>query len=208
MARRTGTETQTAILQAALDQISILGYAATTLESVGAQLGITRAAVLFYFHSKPELLSTLVLPLITGLEADLDAYDRHPEPDSPSATLSLLAALATTLAANGQVVGVMLDPASTADAEMGVRIGALRRRAINAAAGSSDCPRMKWRAAVTVSSLVHAFKSNYATFYLTLPVEQRVDLLVSSTWASLNAGGERFPGLDTSRAACLNVVAA
>lgn len=70
--RRTGELTRTAILEAAAEAFGRQGFDVATLEGIGAQVGITRSAVLHYFRSKEELLAEIVEPFMTEVDALLD----------------------------------------------------------------------------------------------------------------------------------------
>jgi AcrR family transcriptional regulator len=61
-------DTQLAIRETALATFCRRGYRTTTLEEVGAQLGITRGTVLHHFRSKAELLAAVVAPYLRALD--------------------------------------------------------------------------------------------------------------------------------------------
>jgi AcrR family transcriptional regulator len=73
-------DTQQAILEAALRVFARAGISAATLEDIAAEAGVTRGALLWHFHSKDELLSSIIKhygphsvlrPVIEKIEEDL-----------------------------------------------------------------------------------------------------------------------------------------
>lgn len=79
---RDGAHTRQQILAAASDAFLAHGYAATTLEQVATELGITRGAVLHHFGSKSALLRSLLEPFFRELDSVLDAHERPGPLDS------------------------------------------------------------------------------------------------------------------------------
>ncbi len=80
MVRRTKEEaegTRQALLKAALAVFSHQGYAATRLEDIAAEAGVTRGAIYHHFGSKPELYTEMVVeyskPLMQIVEDALAA---------------------------------------------------------------------------------------------------------------------------------------
>jgi AcrR family transcriptional regulator len=73
--RARAEDSRDAIRQAALAIFCERGYRATTLEEIGAQVGITRGAVLHHFNSKAELLTAAVDPYVRELTELVD--DAH-----------------------------------------------------------------------------------------------------------------------------------
>jgi len=76
-----GQATREAILAAAAAQFRVHGYGASTLEDIATELGMTRAAVLYHFSSKEELLHAVVGPYLDALAA---AVERHRVDERPS----------------------------------------------------------------------------------------------------------------------------
>ena len=85
------SSTRARILEAALDLFTEQGFDKTSLREVSQRVGVTKAALYYYFHSKEEILSSLVerghgighhgldvLPVLDGpvdFEAVLQAFD-------------------------------------------------------------------------------------------------------------------------------------
>ena len=74
--RRTGEQTKAELCRIAADKFRLHGYSGVTLEDIGHEVGITRAAVLHYFGTKAEMLGATVRPF-------MDALDDLLSPDPP-----------------------------------------------------------------------------------------------------------------------------
>jgi AcrR family transcriptional regulator len=72
--RRSGADTQSAILLAAATTFRARGFGEATLEDIADQVGITRQAVLHHFTSKEEVLRRAVRPFFDDLDRILDEY--------------------------------------------------------------------------------------------------------------------------------------
>lgn len=68
MVRRTGEQTKAELCRVAADKFRLHGYRSVTLEDIGHEVGISRAAVLHYFGSKAELLAATVRPFMDALD--------------------------------------------------------------------------------------------------------------------------------------------
>jgi TetR/AcrR family acrAB operon transcriptional repressor len=66
--KEAAAETRQALLEAALKVFSQKGYAATRLEDVADEAGMTRGAIYWHFHSKTELFNTLVTEVSAEIE--------------------------------------------------------------------------------------------------------------------------------------------
>ena len=71
----TAEATSTRILDAALALFSEHGFDGTTLQQIADRLGVTKAALYYYFKSKDALLDALITPAITDLEQLLDEHE-------------------------------------------------------------------------------------------------------------------------------------
>src|SRR5471030_357608 len=69
------------LLAAALDLFVERGYAATRLDDVAAQAGVSKGTLYLYFTNKEELFKAVVretvLPVLGEAEAILDRYEGH-----------------------------------------------------------------------------------------------------------------------------------
>jgi AcrR family transcriptional regulator len=64
-------DTRTAILNLARELFAQYGYQRTSLRELGERLGLSKAAVLYHFPTKPDILAALAEPLLVDLEAAL-----------------------------------------------------------------------------------------------------------------------------------------
>jgi AcrR family transcriptional regulator len=64
-------DTRTEILAVSRDLFGRHGYQRTSLREIAALLGVSKAAVLYHFPTKAEILAALAEPLLAGLEAAL-----------------------------------------------------------------------------------------------------------------------------------------
>ncbi|AKU99867.1 Transcriptional regulator, TetR family [Labilithrix luteola] len=67
--------TRARILRAALKEFSTRGYHATSVRTIAENVGISKAAVLYHFPGKPDLLGALAEPMLDALEATIGAAD-------------------------------------------------------------------------------------------------------------------------------------
>ena len=70
--RSSAERSRRLIQQSALSTFCERGYRASTLEEIGAQVGVTRGTVLHHFHSKAELLRATIGPSQQALAALLE----------------------------------------------------------------------------------------------------------------------------------------
>ena len=63
-----------AILRAAAEVFRAEGYDSATLDTIAKRLGISRAAVLYYFPTKQDLLRQVVAPYMDELDRLLDRF--------------------------------------------------------------------------------------------------------------------------------------
>jgi AcrR family transcriptional regulator len=73
-------DTRSEILVVAGELFARYGYQRTSLREIAGQLGLTKAAVLYHFPSKPDILTALTRPLLDDLDAALaDIHGDDPE---------------------------------------------------------------------------------------------------------------------------------
>jgi AcrR family transcriptional regulator len=75
-----GQRTRAALITSAGQLFSSRGYSATSLEEIGAQLGVSRGTVLFHFDTKLALLFAVVEPLYTEIDALVTEFEKQPTP--------------------------------------------------------------------------------------------------------------------------------
>jgi AcrR family transcriptional regulator len=81
--RSTAVQVRAEILRIAGEHFHRFGYDRASLAEIGAELGLTRGAVLYHFGSKAELLAALLIPFTTALDdtlAQLEARSTSPQP--------------------------------------------------------------------------------------------------------------------------------
>jgi AcrR family transcriptional regulator len=76
-------ETRDRVLRVALELFSARGYHATSIREIAERLGLSKAAVLYHFPSKSEIVTALAAPLLSGMEAAIARATAYtgPEPD-------------------------------------------------------------------------------------------------------------------------------
>lgn len=95
-----GPRTRAALITAAGSLFSTKGYAATSLEEIGAQLGVSRGTVLFHFDTKLALLFAVVGPLSHDIEALVAEFEKQPTPLAARQRRAFLSRYCDTLAAH------------------------------------------------------------------------------------------------------------
>lgn len=78
------------VLRAALKEFSAHGYHATSVRTIAENVGISKAAVLYHFPEKSDLLAALAEPLLDALEATVGAAELTEAHDLQGARWTLL----------------------------------------------------------------------------------------------------------------------
>jgi AcrR family transcriptional regulator len=78
----TGSGTRTEILRVALAEFERRGYYATSLRVIAARVGVSKAAVLYHFPEKAELLAALAAPMLEDIERVIAAAEQRPDPEA------------------------------------------------------------------------------------------------------------------------------
>lgn len=81
MTRNQAVDTRSRIQTAALDLFIQQGFTATSLQQVADRVGVTKAALYYYFPSKADLARSIFLPWKEDLDQFLD--DAEANPDRP-----------------------------------------------------------------------------------------------------------------------------
>src|SRR5580700_2520855 len=68
-------DTRLRILRAALEEFGGRGYQATSVQAIAVRVGVSKAAVLYHFASKEEILAALVAPMLEAMDAALVAAE-------------------------------------------------------------------------------------------------------------------------------------
>jgi AcrR family transcriptional regulator len=95
-----GPRTRASLISAAGSLFSTKGYAATSLEEIGAQLGVSRGTVLFHFDTKLALLFAVVGPLSEDIETVVSEFEKQPTPLAARQRRAFLSRYCDTLAAH------------------------------------------------------------------------------------------------------------
>jgi AcrR family transcriptional regulator len=95
-----GPRTRAALITAAGSSFSTKGYAATSLEEIGAQLGVSRGTVLFHFDTKLALLFAVVGPLSEEMQTLVSEFEKKPAPLAARQRRAFLSRYCDTLAAH------------------------------------------------------------------------------------------------------------
>ncbi len=82
MATSSLPDTRSRILDMTLEVFSEHGFEGATLQQIADRLGFTKAALYYHFRSKDDLLTALVTPAVTELDALLNAHE--PLSDTPA----------------------------------------------------------------------------------------------------------------------------
>ncbi|WP_331766782.1 helix-turn-helix domain-containing protein [Embleya sp. NBC_00896] len=121
-------DTRRRIREAALTLFADKTYGATTLQDIADEMGVTKAALYYHFHTKDEILADLVEPTIAALEAIVDRAEG--QPSSPAATRELLIAMCELYAGDRRLLGIlMFDRTFKAQQVLSGRSTACRTRA-------------------------------------------------------------------------------
>ncbi|CAO5256564.1 Transcriptional regulator, TetR family [Frankia sp. AgKG'84/4] len=83
-------DTRSRILAAAMSLFGEQGYAGTSVRDISERLGLTKAALYYYFPSKETILDALLEPLMTDLARLVDLVRQSPPP-TPAALVEQLA---------------------------------------------------------------------------------------------------------------------
>jgi AcrR family transcriptional regulator len=72
----TTPDTRARILEVALERFATRGYHATSVREIAERVGVTKAAVLYHFPGKSDILGALAEPMLDDLDAAVAAADR------------------------------------------------------------------------------------------------------------------------------------
>ncbi|SCL46047.1 transcriptional regulator, TetR family [Micromonospora citrea] len=164
-------DTRTRILRAALDLFAEHGYQRTPLRQIGERLRLTKAAVLYHFPTKEHLLTALIEPLVSDLEAMLDAAEAGP-PERARATV--LEGWVDTMLAHRRPLGMLFhDIALITRGDTYHRLMRIAMRANDLIAGPGAGRRERVRAVQAVATC-----SDPVVFFTDVPDEVlRADML-------------------------------
>jgi AcrR family transcriptional regulator len=108
-----GPRTRAALIQSAGSLFSTQGYAATSLEEIGAQIGVSRGTVLFHFDTKLTLLLAVVEPLLIETQTMVVEFEAHPTPLAARQRRAMLARYCDILARHPFVTRLLVRDLSS-----------------------------------------------------------------------------------------------
>ena len=109
-----GDQTRARIVEVALELIADRGFAATSTREIAERLGVTKAALYYYFRTKDDLLSAIVGPATAELEALIEraVTERAVTDASSDARDNLLLSYVDLVARHAELIRVLAnDPA-------------------------------------------------------------------------------------------------
>jgi AcrR family transcriptional regulator len=144
-------DTRTRILHAASSQFQTNGYQHTTLQEIAAELGLTKATILYHFPSKSHLAAELLEPFITALES---ATARAAAEPADLRAWAMIEAWLDALLAHRRVLGMLLyDLALLSRQSQYGRLLGVSGRASAVIAGPRASQRDRVRAAQALAML-------------------------------------------------------
>lgn len=118
------------IVEVARRRFTEVGYDATTIGDIADELGLSKAAIAYYFPTKDRFLDELLDPLLDELERAVTEAGREPR-------AALGAYLATLVGHRDLAVWMDTDPAIARHERFGSRLSAVNDRTIATITGRS-----------------------------------------------------------------------
>ncbi|MYS87501.1 TetR/AcrR family transcriptional regulator [Embleya scabrispora] len=129
-------DTRRRVRETALTLFADKTYGATTLQDIADAMGVTKAALYYYFRTKEEILADLVEPAVAELEEILDRAEG--QSFSPAATRELLLAMGELYAGDRRrLIILMFDRTFKSVPVLGERAMVCRQRTQQALARGS-----------------------------------------------------------------------
>ncbi len=120
--RRRGARLEAALLEAAWDELTSVGYGAFTMEGVAVRAGTSRAVLYRRWSSRPDLAMAAIRQHTRLVAADI--------PDTGTLRGDVLALLRHTSAVGGEILGVVSFLIAGYFSETGLPAAVLRERAL------------------------------------------------------------------------------
>ena len=109
---QSAESTRRRILDVALELFARQGFAATSTREISERLGFTKAALYYHFHTKDDLLSALVAPVVGELTGVL--REHRGESVDDGVRRAVLADYLAVIIDHRQLLGVLVqDPSAT-----------------------------------------------------------------------------------------------
>jgi AcrR family transcriptional regulator len=172
MAEANESDTRREILRVAMAEFARRGYYATSLRVIAARVGISKAAVLYHFPEKAELLVALATPMLDDLDAVIAAAEE--KADAEARWLVIHGVLDTELKHRKLLRANLRDLALSAVQPVFIRFrdAMLRANALVAGRGASFATKV--RAAQALAML-----GDPVVLFADAPVDQlRAEILV------------------------------
>lgn len=152
---RTAARTRAAIHDAALEQFLHFGYEATRLEDVADRLGLTRAAILYHYRSKEDVLRGIVEPVLHAIDTVLSRFPVVAEPTSADQRHVLQALVDVFLEHRTALALILRFTNDTATLDLGATLRRLNERAavLLGGPGFADQPMSRVRVIGTLAAL-------------------------------------------------------
>lgn len=148
------------LLEAALDLFVDRGYEGTSVAALAEATGLTKAAFVYHFSSKEDLLFELSEPLLDELDDVIDRHEREPVADGP-----VRAALADYLAAlcRHRDVATWIDGDKSIlnHGDLGARLTANNNRAHRLLCGSRPSRVARAQASAVLGMLWRPVRNGY-----------------------------------------------
>jgi AcrR family transcriptional regulator len=151
-------QTRQRIVDTAQQLFGERGYEATSLQLIADEIGVTKAAVYYYFKTKTDILQAMAQP---GLELTLDIFEQAEQLTDPGARLEALGRgyVDTLIARRPTLTLLIADPMMRSRMHTEVPPDAFERRAIRLLYGPRATPRQRacFYAALGVSEILPRF---------------------------------------------------
>lgn len=144
------SKTRIRILQAALAEFEANGFHATSVRQIAERVGISKAAVLYHFAGKEQLLDELAEPLLSAMEATVAAAQVGPP---GAARWAVVSGILEVYLAHRSLLRVNMLDLALSSGQVFERFKAAMMTANALVAGPSPGPRDLIRAAQAISAL-------------------------------------------------------
>ncbi|MEE6258150.1 TetR/AcrR family transcriptional regulator [Plantactinospora sonchi] len=144
--------TRERIKAAALELFDEQSYGTTTLQDIADRLGLTKAALYYYFKTKDELLEEISAPFLDGFQRIVT--DAEARPHAPDELRTLLLALTTHLLGQRRMVTVLAFDRSVTKHAVKQRMHELTDRTVALLVGPQAQPAQVVRARATIGAIM------------------------------------------------------
>jgi AcrR family transcriptional regulator len=153
---RTSTQkTRGAIRDVATEMFCARGYRTSTLEGIGAEVGLTRGSVLHHFSSKADLLAAVTEPYLRALDALLAAVEVTGSPTQDQRRQFVAAVVDLFVEHRGAMRLLANDVAARQELNLTDKWITLRPRVIEALFGVDATAGDEVRAAAAIGAVAH-----------------------------------------------------